>query len=104
MNSSQEEQRAVQSIRDILDSFGPEERYRILEQVFAGWQQDGFDSMPGNNIMEILFIIMRESIKETNENKKYFLMKLGMYKKIAQALAEYLQDLHDASQELQADE
>jgi hypothetical protein len=27
-----------------------------------------------------------------------------MYKKIAQALAEYLQDLHDASQELQADE
>lgn len=104
MTNSQEEQRAARRIRDILESFRPEERSRILGQVFADRQRNQFDLFFQYNIIEILHIIMKESIKEDNETKRFFLIKLGMYNKIAQALADYLRELQDAMQDLQTDE
>jgi hypothetical protein len=104
MTNSQEEQRAARRIRDILESFRPEERSRILGQVFADRQRNQFDMFFQYNIIEILHIIMKESIKEDNETKRFFLIKLGMYSKIAQALADYLRELQDAMQDLQTDE
>jgi len=55
---------------------------------------------PHGNIMEVLFLIFKDSIKEVNEDKKYFLKKLMMYNDMAEGLSEYLQELLPASDEL----
>ncbi|MBI5508392.1 MAG: hypothetical protein HY903_06550 [Deltaproteobacteria bacterium] len=55
---------------------------------------------PNGNIMEILFLVFRESIKETNEDKKYFLIKLEEYNKMAEDVSAYLSDLVKESQRL----
>ena len=49
---------------------------------------------------DVLFIIMRESIRSTNEDKKYFLLKLNDFNKMAENLSDYLRDLTRASQTL----
>jgi methyl-accepting chemotaxis protein len=64
-------------------------RMRALEAVY-----------PNGNIMEVLFLVFRESIKETNEDKKYFLLKLQEFNKMAEGLSDYLAYLVDKSQEL----
>jgi len=101
---SREERKAVRCIADILDSFDPQEQSRILRRTLRDSQLSLFDPLPSDSIFEVLFAVMRESISEANEDRKYFLMKLNMYNKIAQALADYLQELSDATKELQADE
>jgi hypothetical protein len=55
---------------------------------------------PNGNIMEVLFLVFRESIKETNEDKKYFLKKLQEYNDMAEGLSAYLSELVSASQRL----
>jgi hypothetical protein len=62
---------------------------RALESVY-----------PNGNIMEVLFLVFRESIKETNEDKKYFLIKLQEYNKMAEELSDYLSELVEKSQQL----
>jgi len=59
-------------------------------------------AQPHGNIMEVLFLVFRESIKETNEEKKYFLIKLQEFNKMAEALSEYLSDLVKVSRDLGA--
>ncbi len=54
------------------------------------------------NIMEILFLVFKESIKETNEDKKYFLTKLQEFNKMGEALSAYLSELVDVSRDLGA--
>ncbi len=54
----------------------------------------------GGNIMEVLFLCFKESIKETNEDKKYFLVKLQEYNKMGEALGDYLSELADVSRHL----
>ncbi len=53
---------------------------------------------PNGNIMEVLFLVFRESIKDTNEDKKYFLVKLQEFNKMAEQLSDYLSYLVDRSQ------
>ncbi|MDP7038116.1 MAG: hypothetical protein QGI45_03085, partial [Myxococcota bacterium] len=56
---------------------------------------------PHGNIMDILMLVFMESIKDMNEDKKYFLKKLMMYNKMGEGLAKYLQEvLLPASDEL----
>ena len=55
---------------------------------------------PHGNIMEVLFLVFKDSIEEVNEDKKYFLKKLMMYNDMAEGLSEYLQELLPASDEL----
>lgn len=54
----------------------------------------------GANVMEILFFVFRQSIQETNEDKKYFLNKLKDYNIMADKLSDYLSDLVKSSQQL----
>lgn len=54
------------------------------------------------NVHELLFLVFKESIQETNEDKKYFLMKLKEYNDMAEGLSGYLSELVDASSELSA--
>jgi hypothetical protein len=57
---------------------------------------------PHGNVMELLFIVFRESIEQTNEDKKYFLLKLQDYNKMAEELGKYLSSLVDVSRDLGA--
>jgi len=50
---------------------------------------------PHGNIMEVLFLVFRESIEATNEDKKYFLEKLKKYNDMGEALSDYLSQLMD---------
>jgi hypothetical protein len=50
-----------------------------------------------DNIMETLLVVMKESINEANEDKKYYLQKLATYNEIAEALSDQLQDLVSAA-------
>lgn len=56
----------------------------------------------GTNIMEVLYLVFRESIRDSNEDKKYFLLKLQDYNKMAEDLSKYLDSLSNASQRLSA--
>jgi hypothetical protein len=55
---------------------------------------------PDGNIMELLFTVFRESIQATNEDKKYFLMKLQEFNAMAEKISEYLTQLTEDSQRL----
>jgi hypothetical protein len=55
---------------------------------------------PGVNIMALLFFVFRESIEQTNEDKKYFLAKLRMYDTMGEALSEYLSELAQAARDM----
>lgn len=54
------------------------------------------------NVMELLFLVFKESIKETNEDKKYFLKKLKDFNKMGEALSDYLSELVEVSRDLGA--
>ncbi|MHA1531957.1 MAG: hypothetical protein ACTSR6_08160 [Candidatus Heimdallarchaeota archaeon] len=49
----------------------------------------------GSDIMATLFLVLRESIEEANEDKKYFMGKLRMMNKISEALGDYLKELNE---------
>jgi len=55
---------------------------------------------PDGNIMELLFTVFRESIQATNEDKKYFLMKLQEFNTMAEKISEYLSELVGRSEDL----
>ena len=57
---------------------------------------------PHGNIMEVLFLVFKESIKQTNEDKKYFLQKLKMFNDMAESISDYLSYLVDESKDLGA--
>lgn len=52
------------------------------------------------SIIEVLFLVFRESIQDMAEDKRYFLMKLQEFNKMGEQLSDYLHYLVDASQEL----
>jgi methyl-accepting chemotaxis protein len=55
---------------------------------------------PNGNIMEVLFLVFRESIQETNEDKKYFLLKLQEFNTMAEKISDYLSHLVNESARL----
>jgi len=55
---------------------------------------------PHGNVMEVLFLVFRESIQETNEDKKYFLIKLQEFNQMAEQVSKYLSELVERSQAL----
>ncbi len=61
-------------------------------------------SNSGINVMEVLYRVLRESINDQNEDKKYWLAKLKMYNAIAEALSDYLKDLNKAMSGLNGNE
>lgn len=57
----------------------------------------------GLNIYELLFLVFRESIEQTNLDKAYFLTKIQEYNDMAEGLSDYLGTLVEKSQELSED-
>lgn len=55
---------------------------------------------PSGNIMEQLFHVFRESVSESNEDKKYWLNKLKEYNKIGEALEDYISSLTESARKL----
>lgn len=75
--------------------------------AMANYTQDFMQKMaaleaafPSGNIMEVLYLVFRDSIRQTNEDKKYFLIKLQEYNTMAEALSDYLSELVEESQRL----
>ena len=50
---------------------------------------------PHGNLNELVFVVMRDALKEMNEDKKYFLQKLRDYNNMGEALSDYLSGLSD---------
>ena len=50
-----------------------------------------------SDIMKTLFVVFRESIRQTNDDKRYFLGKLKMYNDVAQAMGDFIKELNDAA-------
>lgn len=59
---------------------------------------------PQGNIMEVLFLVFRESVEQTNEDKKYFLIKMQEFNKVAESISDYLSYLVEKSKELSTKE
>lgn len=100
---------AVRSIVDILEPFGTMERERILrwssEKLgLMGKLTEKLNSISGasdGDIMAILFLVLRESLMERNETKRYWIKRLQTMNKIAETLADYLEYLCACVQELE---
>ena len=56
------------------------------------------------NVMERIFLILRESLREMNADKAYYLKKLQECNDVADGLSDYLAYLVDQSQKLAASE
>ena len=58
------------------------------------------NSMKGFNVLEIVMMVMRDSIVDLNKNKQYFLKKLQMYNAMGKELSQYLNDLRQKAKHL----
>jgi hypothetical protein len=58
------------------------------------------ESEGGENIMETLFVVVKESVSELDEEKKYWLDRLSEQNTMSERLSEYMKELSDAGQEL----
>ena len=52
------------------------------------------------NILETLLVILKESVSELSEDKKYWLNRLSQQNKMNEELSEYMKELSEAGQEL----
>ncbi|HKY61399.1 MAG TPA: hypothetical protein VJP59_10355 [Gemmatimonadota bacterium] len=73
---------------------------RALQAEFADRVGSVVGSRGSVNIMEVLFLVLKESLSEMNEDKKYWLEKLAEMNKMSEELSDYLKELADASREL----
>jgi hypothetical protein len=58
------------------------------------------ESEGGENILETLFLVVKESVSEMSEEKKYWLDRLSEQNRMSERLSEYMTELSDAGQEL----
>jgi hypothetical protein len=54
------------------------------------------------NVMETIFLLLQEAIRENNADKKYWLEQLRSYNTISEALSDYLGELVEVSPQLRA--
>jgi hypothetical protein len=67
---------------------------------FSNIVKDYARQFPNRDVMETMFVIFKESIEQSSEDKKYFLQKIGEMNKIAQAMSDYLKYLIDSTSRL----
>lgn len=79
---------------------GPIQRCECLQQLKRRQAEVTRAKQNASDILETVMLVMKESIKDTNENKKYFLQKLQMFNKMGEELSDYLADLTRHSTEL----
>ena len=63
-----------------------------LEQAYL-WIKEQFKHVNDADLLAVLFSVFRESIQESDEDKKFFLEKLEQFNLLGEALAEYLREL-----------
>ena len=88
---------------------GFQDSTRLAKQYFENPTEENkgafikqfFDYTQGRvNVHELLFLVFKESIQETNNDKTYFLKKLKDYNDMGDDISSYLRELVDAGQEL----
>lgn len=77
---------------------------RALRAEFADRLGALVDSQGNGNIIEVLLWVIKESVSEMNEDKRYWLSKLAEQNEMSAELSEYLKELSEASQKLGAPE
>jgi hypothetical protein len=82
----------LQNIRDPASPEKINDALKLTDQLTPGG--------PNGNIMEILFSIFKESIQETNEDKKYYLAKLASLNKVSTSLGAQSEAIAEASRRL----
>lgn len=75
-----------------------------LQAVFVDRLGALDEGAASGNILEILFWVVKESLSEMSEDKKYWLSKLARQNRMNEALTDYLGELSEASRELGARE
>lgn len=111
MSTTKNRLNAVQEIMNILEKFESVDREQILrcvngESNIKSHKEKQFISIlaehmiPASDIMASLFHIFRESIEQTNEDKKHFLEKLTTMNEISEAMGNYLKELTNAAASL----
>jgi hypothetical protein len=104
----QSHQMVLESARNQWEKVGQDEQSAAgsqsgkLEAAVFGELMAHFSKTPGTDPMATLFSVMKESIEETNRDKKYALEKLQSMNEIAEAMGDYLSELADQSEALQA--
>jgi hypothetical protein len=87
---------AIKSVVDLLGPFKAEERNRIL-RLSGDLSESSQENLAfPTDVMGALFAAFKESIEQTNSDKKYFLQKLAEYNKISEALGDYLAELAES--------
>jgi len=69
-------------------------------QVFARYLNGLLSQTGSSNLLAVLYFVMKESIQEQNEDKRYWLGRLREQNKIAEALNNQMRELNNASQQL----
>jgi hypothetical protein len=80
-------------IRDHLQDLGNYETAEKVANLSAG-------APAPQNIMETIYQVLRENIKEMNEDKKYYLNKLQTLNKVSSEIAGQMETISDASRRL----
>jgi hypothetical protein len=70
------------------------------EAAFVERLTAAMEGRPGGNMMAVLYFVFAESIEQQNEDKKAWISKLRQQNAIAEALAEYLERLEEAAEDL----
>ena len=83
------------SMVNYLENPSPANQAAVIESVGNVAALDA-----GLNIYELLFLVFRESIEQTNLDKAYFLTKIQEFNDMAEGLSDYLGELVEKSQEL----
>ena len=86
---------ALASMVNYLENPSPANQAAVIESVGNVAALDA-----GLNIYELLFLVFRESIEQTNLDKAYFLTKIQEFNDMAEGLSDYLGELVEKSQEL----
>ncbi len=79
----------LQNLRDYDSPQKKDEAVKLADQLKPGAQN--------KNIMEALHSVMKESIKDSNEDKKYYLQKMVSMSKISESLNAQMQSIAEAS-------
>jgi hypothetical protein len=97
---------SVQDFRKQTQASGLQAAVAHVEAVRLGARRDpkviaeailkSVDSNPQQDVMRTLYMVFRESIQQTNEDKSYWIEKLNRHNEISNALGEYLKELNDA--------
>lgn len=89
---------AVDSLNGLLANPGSAAAASGFQDKLAAY----LTQFPHGDVMGGLFLVFKESIEQTNKDKRYFLERLADMNKIAEAVGDYLEYLTERSNKLQA--